>query len=107
MHDYQFGSDNVPSIWYVATSGRTSPPPTVTVMPNTRMAKHHAKRTNGKICTVFVGDGFIRPEVSSLCVNGRCPPRPPPHVRQFGTDNVPSIWYVTTSGRTGSACGVV
>ncbi|MCL2048020.1 MAG: hypothetical protein FWG87_04765 [Defluviitaleaceae bacterium] len=24
---------------------------------------------------VFVGDGFIRPEVTSLCVNGRYPPR--------------------------------
>jgi len=24
---------------------------------------------------VFVGDGFIRPEVASLCVNGRYPSR--------------------------------
>ncbi|MCL2048419.1 MAG: hypothetical protein FWG87_06795, partial [Defluviitaleaceae bacterium] len=24
---------------------------------------------------VFVGDGFIRPEATSLCVNGRYPPR--------------------------------
>ncbi|MCL2049232.1 MAG: hypothetical protein FWG87_10960 [Defluviitaleaceae bacterium] len=27
------------------------------------------------ICRFFVGDGFIRPEVTSLCVNGRYPPR--------------------------------
>ncbi|MCL2048487.1 MAG: hypothetical protein FWG87_07140 [Defluviitaleaceae bacterium] len=25
--------------------------------------------------TAFVGDGFIRPEITSLCVNGRCLPR--------------------------------
>jgi len=25
--------------------------------------------------TVFVGDGFIRPEITSLCVNGRYLPR--------------------------------
>ncbi|MCL2049115.1 MAG: hypothetical protein FWG87_10350 [Defluviitaleaceae bacterium] len=24
---------------------------------------------------VFVGDGFIRPEITSLCVNGRYPPQ--------------------------------
>ncbi|MCL2049074.1 MAG: hypothetical protein FWG87_10140 [Defluviitaleaceae bacterium] len=27
------------------------------------------------ICRLFVGDGFIRPEVASLCVNGRYLPR--------------------------------
>ncbi|MCL2049290.1 MAG: hypothetical protein FWG87_11255 [Defluviitaleaceae bacterium] len=27
------------------------------------------------LAAVFVGDGFIRPEVTSLCVNGRCPTR--------------------------------
>ncbi|MCL2047525.1 MAG: hypothetical protein FWG87_02250 [Defluviitaleaceae bacterium] len=26
-------------------------------------------------CGVIVGDGFIRPEATSLCVNGRCPAR--------------------------------
>ncbi|MCL2048876.1 MAG: hypothetical protein FWG87_09130 [Defluviitaleaceae bacterium] len=43
----------------------------------------------GGICRFFVGDGFIRPEVASLCVNGRYSPLPP-HVRQFITDNVTS-----------------
>ncbi|MCL2049830.1 MAG: hypothetical protein FWG87_14005 [Defluviitaleaceae bacterium] len=27
------------------------------------------------ICRIFVGDGFIRPEITSLCVNGRYSPR--------------------------------
>ncbi|MCL2048962.1 MAG: hypothetical protein FWG87_09565 [Defluviitaleaceae bacterium] len=40
---------------------RTCKPPIAT---NTRTAK--ARR-------FFVGDGFIRPEITSLCVNGRYP----------------------------------
>ncbi|MCL2049357.1 MAG: hypothetical protein FWG87_11605 [Defluviitaleaceae bacterium] len=46
------------------------------------MAKRHTEHTNGKTpfqtherqnLHGFVGDGFIRPEVASLCVNGRYP----------------------------------
>ncbi|MCL2049551.1 MAG: hypothetical protein FWG87_12600 [Defluviitaleaceae bacterium] len=28
-----------------------------------------------RVCMVFVGDGFIRPEITSFCVNGRYPSR--------------------------------
>ncbi|MCL2049681.1 MAG: hypothetical protein FWG87_13260 [Defluviitaleaceae bacterium] len=42
-------------------------------MPNTRMVKHHGKRTNDEICGFYVGDGFTRPEVTTYQIDMTLP----------------------------------
>ncbi|MCL2049970.1 MAG: hypothetical protein FWG87_14715 [Defluviitaleaceae bacterium] len=48
----------------------------------------------GGICRVFVGDGFIRPEIALFCVNGRYPSRIDERA-YLGTDK--SVPYNTTN----------
>ncbi|MCL2049263.1 MAG: hypothetical protein FWG87_11115 [Defluviitaleaceae bacterium] len=55
-----------PELTSVHTSGEASLRP---------YSDRHGKRTNDKICRLIVGGGFIRPEVTSLCVNARYPTR--------------------------------
>ncbi|MCL2049985.1 MAG: hypothetical protein FWG87_14790 [Defluviitaleaceae bacterium] len=41
------------------------------IIPRNQIAVESTRQTHER--KSFVGDGFIRPEITSLCFNGRCP----------------------------------
>ena len=60
---------------FLALTTTARPVTSHTATARTATAHTNDKHTNDKINTFFVGDGFIRPEVASFCVNGCCLPR--------------------------------
>ncbi|MCL2049487.1 MAG: hypothetical protein FWG87_12265 [Defluviitaleaceae bacterium] len=99
-----------PELTNVKTSGRINPSPTIDRHNNRTNDKHtndkhtNDKHTNSKINTISVEDGFIRPEVTSFCVNARYPHRIDERA-YLGTDkSVPYKNLQFSSGLTNDLC---